>query len=372
MTVWRALHLLFVLAIIARVEEAAEVEIVQDAAGNLVLGTAGAGASGLVVNGRDFGADLSSCERVHAPLGPLVARADAHWTAASDLSGSAGLAIVRAFPLGPYGKLYVVGGFKVSALDVVDVFDGQTWSRISARLKTPRNNPRVFPFRGFLYACGGQVSGPNSVERFDGREWTIVTNVRTSRADFAAVAFQDRLFVLGGFIGNTVQKIVESYDGESWRAEAPMLLERAFFAVVAYKGRLYAIGGMSNLMHENAVEHFDGASWARAPSMSTARSRPGVAVFRNFVYVTGGLSSSFHTTVERFDGTTWSLQPSMHVARMQHACFTFGSQLYVLGGEKNDTSVSVEVMGETSETWTQLPTLLMLPRASYNAAVYTI
>jgi hypothetical protein len=56
-----------------------------------------------------------------------------------------------------------------------------------------------------------------------------------------------RIFVIGGFDGNTPINSVVSYsiDSGEWRAEAPMPTPRALCGAVLYGGRIYVLGGRS-------------------------------------------------------------------------------------------------------------------------------
>ena len=75
---------------------------------------------------------------------------------------------------------------------------------------------------GYLYAFGGHdapASNPSAsrfdcVERYDPTTdtWTIVTNMSTGRDAMGVALMGDRLFVVGGYDGQTYLNVVESYD----------------------------------------------------------------------------------------------------------------------------------------------------------------
>ena len=111
----------------------------------------------------------------------------------------------------------------------------------------------------------------------------------------------------GGVIGT-----VEMFDGTSWSSAPPMPTGREGHAVVAFDGKLYAIGGTPGQGPITTVEVFDGSKWSSGPDMKHRRAYFAAGVLCDSkIYVAGGYDLSqgaghgFTQTVESFDGITW-------------------------------------------------------------------
>src|SRR5919197_63621 len=78
----------------------------------------------------------------------------------------------------------------------------------------------------------------------DSGQWASRAPIPTPRSEVGVAALGDRVYVVGGFGGTTVN---EEYDpaGDSWRERAPMPTPRGALGVAVLDGKLYAIGGVS-------------------------------------------------------------------------------------------------------------------------------
>jgi hypothetical protein len=152
------------------------------------------------------------------------------------------------------------------------------------------------------YYFGDERSLKNDVwSSNDGQEWTQVTaNAGWSpRAYDQAVVLAGKIYVLGG--GNYVPKyhalndVWCSEDGLHWTqvtAAAPWH-PRLWFSAVAYRDRLWVLGGWSNEPSKNWGDVWysrDGKNWKELPSETTwkARHEHSAYVFQNKIWVAGG------------------------------------------------------------------------------------
>lgn len=96
-----------------------------------------------------------------------------------------------------------------------------------------------------------------------------------ARAGCQLIAFEDTIFVLGGFNKDSCLNSVEYFDmmENRWVATTPMLEIRCDFAAVVHRNRIFVLGGNSEIATHygdvetelNSVEYFDAntKTWTR-------------------------------------------------------------------------------------------------------------
>jgi hypothetical protein len=218
--------------------------------------------------------------------------------------------------------LYVIGGSNnLTTLKSVTVFDGNTW-KPAIDMLVNRNRHACIEFKNCIYAIGGESSfaGPslNSAEKFDGGNWTNVTNnMNTPRKLHKCVVYNNELFVVGGFNGGTALSSVEKFDGTNWTTvSSSMNTPRYNHGLVVYNNLIYAIGGQSlSGTYLNTVETYDGSTWVLSTQLlNTPRTVMCATIFNGFIYIYGGiLTAGILSTnkVERFDGISWTYDKEM-------------------------------------------------------------
>ena len=165
-----------------------------------------------------------------------------------------------------HGRLYVLGGWagrKNAGFrnDVWSSADGKVWKRETATVGwTPRYSHQAVAYQGRLYVLGGN-SGDREVWSWaDGEErWRKdAAEVWSERVDHRAVVHNGRLYVLGGSYYPTYYKDVwSSADGANWTLEGNAAWEgRDKFQAVSHQGRLYILGGEGVDENED-VESYD-------------------------------------------------------------------------------------------------------------------
>jgi hypothetical protein len=124
--------------------------------------------------------------------------------------------------------------------------------------------------------------------------WTVANAMPTARDHLAAVAFQDRVWTLGGrasFIGEQYAN-VEIYDpaSDSWRTGVPLPVGRGGLAAVALPDRILVFGGEAPLRIFNATEMWEiaGQRWIAKEPMPTARHGIGAVAIDGRVFVPAG------------------------------------------------------------------------------------
>lgn len=116
----------------------------------------------------------------------------------------------------------------------------------------------------------------------------------TARDHLTAVAFQGRLWALGGreaFVGKQFAA-VEVYDPAttSWAAGPPLPTARGGLGAAVLDDRIFVFGGEAPLRIFSANEMFEvaGTRWIGKEPMRTPRHGIGVAVVGNRIYAIGG------------------------------------------------------------------------------------
>jgi len=148
-----------------------------------------------------------------------------------------------------------------------------------------------------LHAVGGAGDSPsNAHEVYDAASdrWTDAPPMPTGRDHLAAVAFQGRLWAIGGrtsFVG-TQYATVEIYDPatDDWATGMPLPVGRGGLAAAALGDRLYVFGGEAPFRIFSANEMYEvaGNRWIAKEPMRTPRHGIGAAVVGDRIYVPGG------------------------------------------------------------------------------------
>ncbi|MGV3722840.1 MAG: Kelch repeat-containing protein [Actinomycetota bacterium] len=202
--------------------------------------------------------------------------------------------------------------------------DGKRWSQATAKAPWgPRLAAGAVVFRGKMWILGGTENYYFGTEKSlrndvwsssDGKTWRLATaNAGWSpRAYHQAVVLGDRMYVMGG--GNYVPQyeatndVWSSKDGVHWEqmtANAPWN-PRLWFSAVAYKDRLWVLGGWSNnpAKNWNDVWHSrNGRDWTQAKCdvIWKERHEHSAYVFRDRLWVAGGHAAPLSNEV-------WSLR----------------------------------------------------------------
>jgi N-acetylneuraminic acid mutarotase len=159
-------------------------------------------------------------------------------------------------------RILVMGGIpnrSRSYVALVEAYDpvGDAWEKLPD-MPIARSRFGAAAVAGKVYVVSGlegaddNCSTGKRLDEFDpkSRSWTRKRDIEHGRHACAAVAFDDRLFVLGGYLDEAgVMRpcnLVESYDPktDTWRTEPPMNCTRSWFAAIVCNGALIALGGM--------------------------------------------------------------------------------------------------------------------------------
>jgi hypothetical protein len=188
--------------------------------------------------------------------------------------------------------------------------NGSVWTRVAPSAAwSPRLAAGVVSHRNRMWLLGGTEnyyfgdarSLKNDVwSSADGVTWKQETPAAqwSPRAYHQAVAFNDKIYVLGG--GNYVptpesrNDVWSSSDGVQWTCEtasAPWP-PRLWFSAAVYRGRLWVLGGWSKTAdnHGDVWHSADGRLWRRLQTKTCWKPRHehSVFVFQDKLWIAGG------------------------------------------------------------------------------------
>jgi len=207
--------------------------------------------------------------------------------------------------------------------------------------------------------------------------WDARAPMPTPRAWAPAVAYGDKIYVVGGVSCTSAchqlrnpSNALEAYDPatNTWERLPPMPTPRIGPAVAALNGKIYVMGGFNReqgrefeLAVRRLVEIYDIAarSWTRGPDMLELRAWGRAVALGGKVYVLGGVGgpiSRYHSGVEVLDPqtNTWRHRAPFAGGRYLHAAATANGRIYVIGGGKHEpdyTYSDIQEYDPTTDSW---------------------
>jgi N-acetylneuraminic acid mutarotase len=157
----------------------------------------------------------------------------------------------------------------------------------------------------------------------------------------AACSWNGKLYVSGGFNGeydagaqNSPALLVLEPASKSWRRLASMPTPRHAHRLVAFQGRLWAIGGFgSSEEHGRLVESYDpkSNSWRSELKLTYSRGFFGAEVISGKLILFGGAYNPAHT--QEWSSKGWIDRKATDVPRRRFAYVRIGSDVLIIGGE---------------------------------------
>lgn len=265
--------------------------------------------------------------------------------------------------VGPDGAIYVIevgaalgfggiGPSKITVLEPIDAAVGEWGTR--AALIVPRAEHAAVALNDKVYIVGGDTpSGvTNSLHLYDPKTngWTpLATKPGTAVNHPAAAAVNGKLYVFGGLVQWPAPAVAEvwEYDpaNSMWTEKTPMPRGRGAMGVAVADDKVYLFGGLAAGAAVKDVGVYDPAmdSWedlSITHPMPTARDHfAAVAAPNGLLYAIGGRQVSIDSvvgTVEAFDPVErrWLTgYPNMPTARGGHAAGLMHGRIVVVGGE---------------------------------------
>ncbi len=278
---------------------------------------------------------------------------------------------------------------------------------------TPTYEDTAVVDNGYLYVLGGTNSS-GSASAFMGYApinangtlgtWTATTSLTPARFEHASVAYNDKVYVIGGVnsagtLLNDVQLASLNVGGQmgDWVDPGTFTTSRFAQSSVAYNGFLYILGGESTSAALNDVQVSSFVSGSGYPagfntttSFTTARFAHSSVAYNGFIYVIGGsqLNGTALNDVQvapiNSNGTvgTWTTTTAFPNPRFYHSSVVSNGHLYVIGGvlqggaATNDVEEAPINANGTVGAWTATSALgtarFGVSSVAYNGYVYAI
>jgi hypothetical protein len=179
--------------------------------------------------------------------------------------------------------------------------------------------------------------------------WQVRSSMPSARTGLALVAYEDRLYAIGGESAEGVSGAVERYDpaANTWETLLAKPQPVADVQAVVIGGKIYVPGGRTvSGGLTNALEIFDPAAgrWERGADLPIALSAYALTAYEGRLYLFGGWDGNQFTNVATiFDPrlNSWTVLTPMPTRRGFAGAALAGGKVYVIGGKDGQTVLPV-------------------------------
>ncbi len=225
--------------------------------------------------------------------------------------------------------------------------------REEPEIPTPRSGSAIVAYENKIYVIGGESSQgvTGVVERFDPTTgiWVSLSTKPTPVADVSAAVVAGQIYVPGGRTqAGEPTSLLEIYDPDldAWRQGVSLPNPLSAYAITAFEGKIYIFGGWDGRQFVDSVYIYDPSQsrWYQGTNMPTARGYASAVTAGGRIYVVGGYNGEDALAVnevyspERDDGinTPWETGKPMPVARYGMGMTNIADVIYIFGGEGID------------------------------------
>ncbi len=308
------------------------------------------------------------------------------------------------------GYIYITGGSSAG------YFNTTFYAQINANgtlgawesttnLSTNRSHLSAVAYNGYFYVIGGESGsgGLNQVVYAAMNPPGVVGNFNTTssfstgRRDFALVAYNGYLYILGGAKATTstacsgssssycndVQYAPINANGTlgAWSTTSSFFMPRAWLAAVAYNGYMYISGGERPYVNDVQYAPINAngtlGSWSYTTSLPANNSGHAMVAYNGYMYTTGGYTNGSINTVAyapiNANGTlgSWNYTTSFTTARYDHTSVAYNGYMYVIGGTSDSAGVQYAPINAngTLGSWSYT-TSLPAGRSNHSTVVY--
>ncbi|XP_059485629.1 kelch-like protein 10 [Neocloeon triangulifer] len=294
--------------------------------------------------------------------------------------------LVAVQPRLPHTVVLSVGGWVNGAPSLeMQLYDINADAWIEVDVLESRNPEYTMAYHGLarlgddLYVIGGTESGTDTTRclklNLQTFQWELVASLTQSRDFVSVVALNDRIYAIGG---RSYPQHPRNYSGEfydpqtnAWHPIAPMHHCRSDAGCTVYAGKIYVVGGFTGETVLSSSEVYDPLlnTWELLPEMITPRSGVRCVTLRKHIYAIGGFSGSVRlASMERLDPERliWIPMEPMLTPRSNLGAAVVGDEILAIGGY-NGRSVdnSNEVYNVFEDKWYSLAPLPS-PRSALN------
>ena len=220
-----------------------------------------------------------------------------------------------------------------------------------APMGTERQGLQAGTLNGMIYAIGGQTSTSggytNTVEAYDPNTdtWTAVANMNTARANFGAVVYGGKIYVMGGINSSGYLSSMEYYDPTTniWTNMSTTLpAAMSSFSATIYGSNIYVVGGY-NGSYKSSVYDFNlsTSTWTAHTNLSMPISNHVAFYYNGMIYIEGGLTSGGAYTYSEYTYTISTGTTSSAVwarSSLSNAAGILTNDRFIAIGGKNSSS----------------------------------
>ncbi len=252
---------------------------------------------------------------------------------------------------------------------------GANWS-IIRDMPSARADFAAVELEGKIYAIGGRNASRKAVgtvEVFDPdtQTWSQAASLNTPRYGLEAQVVNGKIYAVGGESGYFLYDTVEEYDPltDTWTEKQGMLKNRSNFGLQAVDGKLYAMGGYDDAISVNKsvvkpMEQYDAEKneWRIIGEMPTPRYGFSTAALGKAIYTVSGVDEadelSPNVEVYHTDTNSWSREEDVSVPRCNAGQAVAGDNLYIIGGNDMYSDVElVEAYDSQAKAWSSFDRL---------------
>jgi len=236
--------------------------------------------------------------------------------------------------------------------------DGRTWTRSELPLAGLNSGVQKYvQLKDAIYALGTMEGhwtemriGSRIARTSDFKRWEVLAESSNLplRIFYGAVAFKDRIWLLGGFDGKSYYNDVwSSADGVRWTrvAEKAGWSPRGVGTAVVFKDRIWIIGG--GMSDEKAMDRksetqvwssADGINWKLETDKLPRLWGASPVVFDGKLWLVGANRDGqfSRAVVVSDDGVNWREEAAPWSPRGAVATWVFDNRLYMTGGKYSD------------------------------------
>jgi hypothetical protein len=251
------------------------------------------------------------------------------------------------------GLILTIGITSCATGEKISAKTAYVWQNVTAKAEFPESyGYPVFVLEDKTFLAinnGGWISK-------DGKHWT---KTALAESDLNAgyqkyVKFGDAVYRLGSTSGNYLDftvstKISRTRDGQKWEtvAENSNLPQRIFYGAVAFKDKIWLVGGYDGKRYYNDVwNSLDGVAWTRVAGKSEWSERTaGVIVFKDRLWLIGGgvidgeknsNPNSGNEIWSAADGVNWTKADVRGIDKLGGSAVVFDDRLWLVGANRTD------------------------------------
>ena len=276
--------------------------------------------------------------------GPIIntQAGDTTWQAQSAMS----LARGRLAAVSVGNRIIAIGGETATGvIGLVEILDTTTQRWQTGQSKpTPVANVSAVVISGTVIVPGGYTAAgvPTSiVEAYDpiSDTWTTLAPLPAPRFAYAIAAYQNRVYVMGGWDGQRYVDTMFVYDvaANRWTTGTPLPLARGFSAAAALNDAIYMVGGYADGREFDNCDRYLPADdkWEACAPLLVTRGGLGLVSMAGRLYAIGGGWTGYLSFNEWYDPqqNQWTVLPTPFIGQWRGlGLAAIGNDIYVLGG----------------------------------------